>query len=99
MPSLTDPIRQDPEAVWPQLRDRLCADPPEEADAVELMNAFEELLYSHADQFIQRIEALADECPSARGYLQEAYVGGVAASDALDRFDALQERLNREARA
>jgi hypothetical protein len=50
-------------------------------------------MFSHAEQFIDRMERLADECPKARQTIAYAHVGGLASSPALERFWSLRERL------
>lgn len=85
-------IRLDPEAGWDDLRARLCESGGRD-DELFLMDLVEDLMFSHADRFIDRIERLAEECPEARQTIAYAYVGGLASSPALERFWSLQERL------
>ena len=47
----------------------------------------------HAEAFIERIESLAAECPAAHQRIAGAYIGGVAATAALERFWSLQDEL------
>lgn len=84
-------MRLDPEAGWPDLRARLCQRGPR--DELFLFDLVEDLISSHADQFIARIEELADECPLARQVIAHAHVGGLASSAGLERFWELQQRL------
>ena len=84
-------MRLDPETGWPDLRARLCQRGPR--DELLLLDLVEDLMFSHADQFIDRIEQAADECPQARQVIAHAHVGGLAATPALERFWDLQQRL------
>lgn len=81
-------VLSDPEAVWPELRVYLC-----EALAYESVDLIEDLMFWHSDTFIDRLEALVDECPSVAERVAVAYVGGVAGAG-VERFHALQERLS-----
>ena len=87
-------IRLDPESVWDEVRAQLCAPPPR--DEMFLDDIVEDLLYAHADAFIDRIEQLAAECPEAQWPLVRAHIGGIASSPALERFWDLQARLERD---
>lgn len=84
-------IRLDPEAGWDALRARLCESGVR--DELFLMDLVEDLMFSHADRFIDRLERLAEECPQAREAIAFAHVGGVASTAALERFWSLQARL------
>lgn len=84
-------VRTDPEAVWEDVRARLCAPPPR--DELFLVDLVEDLMYNDPDAFIDRVEAVLAECQHARGPVEEAYVGGTASTPGLERFWALQERL------
>lgn len=84
-------IRSDPEAGWDELRTRLCESGVR--DEMFLMDLVEDLMFWHADQFIDRLERLAEECPQARQSIEHAHVGGLASTPALERFWSLQERL------
>ena len=84
-------IRLDPEAGWDALRARLCESGLR--DELFLGGLVEDLVYSNADQFIDRLERLAEECPPARETIAFAHVGGVASTPALERFWSLQGRL------
>lgn len=84
-------VREDPETAWPDVRARLCAAPPR--DELFLDDLVEDLMFNDPDRFIDRIEALAVECPPARGPIARAYIGGRASSPGLERFWTLQERL------
>jgi len=84
-------IRLDPEAGWEDLRAGLCGQGP--WDQAFLMDLVEDLMFSHAEKFIDRLERLAEDCPEARQTIAYAHVGGLASSPALERFWSLQERL------
>jgi len=84
-------VRVDPEAAWPELRDRLCAAPSR--DDLLLDDLVEDLMFHDPDRFIDRIEAIVAECPNAREPVARAHIGGRASSPGLERFWALQERL------
>jgi hypothetical protein len=84
-------IRLYPEAGWGELRAGLCGQGPWDQDF--LMDLVEDLMFSHAEQFIDRLERLAEDCPEARETIAHAYVGGLASTPALERFWSLQERL------
>lgn len=86
--------RLDPESIWDELRSRLCAPPPR--DELFLVGIVEDLLYGHADAFIDRLEQLAAECQEAQRSLAAAHIGGIASRPALERFWNLQDRLERE---
>lgn len=87
-------IRLDPESVWDEVRAQLCAPPPR--DELFLEDIVEDLLYAHADAFIDRLEQLAADCPEAQRTLAAAHIGGIASSPALERFWNLQDRLERD---
>jgi hypothetical protein len=87
-------IRLDPESVWDEVRAQLCAPPPR--DELFLEDIVEDLLYAHADAFIDRLEQLAANCPEAQRVLAAAHIGGIASSPALERFWDLQDRLERD---
>lgn len=84
-------IRLAPESVWPEVRARLCGSPPRDDEF--LVDLVEDLMYRYADEFIDRLEEVADECPASHEPLASAYLGGVAATDAAERFWRLQDRL------
>ena len=88
---LHEAVRTYPESVWNDLRAFLCA-PTNNPQATSRVDLVEDLMFWHADAFVDRLEALLEECPSARETVAAAYVGGVAA-EGVDRFHALQERL------
>jgi hypothetical protein len=83
-------VRLDPESVWDDLKDYLCslAD-PDQGWADDLI---EDLMFWHADAFIERLETLVAECPRLVPTVEWAVVEGVA-GDGVDRFHALQARL------
>ena len=84
-------IRLDPDAGWDELRTRLCERGAR--DEAFLTDLVEDLMFRHADQFIDRLERLAEECPQARETIALAHVGGVASTAAFERFWSLQDRL------
>lgn len=88
-----DAVRLDPESVWDRLRVFLCS--PEAPD-IERIDLVEDLMFWHADAFIDRLEALIAECPGIESHVVSAYVGGLAIGPGLDRFYALQDRLGLE---
>ncbi len=94
--AIHDAVSDDPESVWDRLCQYLCRGlPPDELGERELLNKtdlVEDLMHRHADEFIERLEALADECASAREAIATAHVGGTQVTPALERFYALQER-------
>lgn len=83
-------VRLDPESVWPDLRALLC-DPSDPFDYFRV-DLVEDLIHQHAEAFIDRVEALVEECEPAAITVAWASVGG-AAGAGIDRFDALQQRL------
>jgi hypothetical protein len=84
-------IRLDPEAGWDELSARMCAPGPR--DEPFLTDLLEDLVFWHAERFIDRLERLVEECPESREIVAHAHVGGVASSRALERFWSLRERL------
>jgi hypothetical protein len=88
-------VRLDPESVWLDLRTILCsAEDPFDLAVVDLV---EDLIFWHADAFIERVERLVEECPGVRLTVAWAHVGGVA-GPGIDRFHVLHERLVEEAK-
>lgn len=90
--ALHEAVRLDPESVWDTLRAFLCS----RAAHDERLDLIEDLMFWHPDAFIDRIEALADDCPRSWGALAEAEVGGRTETPGLTRFYALQHRLGRQ---
>jgi hypothetical protein len=86
-------LREDPESVWPELRRLWCEDDPPSEDYLFRMALLEDLLDLHVERFIDRLEELGNGCPQAALYLADAHTGDLAPSPAMDRFDALQRRL------
>ena len=84
-------IRLDPEAVWADVRAMLC-DSARRDDGF-LTDLVEDLMYRYPDEFIDRLEEVADEFPASHEPLASAELGGVAATDAAERFWRLQDRL------
>jgi len=76
-------VRLDPESVWERLSAYLCTSATgssateEYLDRVDLI---EDLMFWHADAFIDRIQALAETCPDLQDDVAAAYVGGLAGS-------------------
>ena len=81
--------REDPESIWDELRRVLCAptDPDNQAFWADIL---EDVVFRHEDQFIERLEALARECPGSRPWL-----AGIT-EQVGERFAALQWQLQRE---
>ena len=97
-------VWDDPESVWDRIRDYLCR-PSVVGDRLSRaaqddwhtrIDLIEDLMFHHSDAFIDRLEALADECPGTREVIAQAYVDGRAPDTGLERFWALQERLRPE---
>jgi hypothetical protein len=88
-------VRLDPESVWDAVRDMLRESPPR--NELFLAGLVEDLMYSHAEGFIDRIEAVAEESANAGEIVVMAYVGGIAPSPAHERFWSLQDRLQPDA--
>jgi len=90
-------VRFEPESVWAELEEYLCAGTWRSAhfDAQDLV---EDLMFWHADAFFDRVESLVSRCPSAREVVAWAHVGGVA-GDGVDRFHRLQDRLRADLEA
>jgi hypothetical protein len=87
-------IRLAPESVWAEVRERLCAARPRDDEF--LVDLIEDLMYRWADEYIDRLEEVADECQASHEPLASAHLGGVAATDAAERFWELQDRLQRQ---
>jgi hypothetical protein len=84
---LHEGVLRDPEGVWQELRAYLCG--PTDDRSVDLI---EDLMFWHAAAFVERVEALVEECPSVAETVASAYVGGTAA-EGVDQFHALQDRI------
>jgi hypothetical protein len=85
--------REDPEWIWGLLRDALCV-PRRSGDREAFwQDILEDLVFRHEDQFIERLEALARDCPDAREPL------AMVAEQGGERFARLQEELWRELNA
>jgi hypothetical protein len=94
-------VQENPESIWERIHEYMCQ-PAKTTDAesgeaqeqhLTRVDLIEDLMFWHSDAFIDRIEALGDECPGTREAIVDAYVGGRAPTNGLDRFWALQERL------
>lgn len=92
--AIHDLVIQDPEAVWDRVRRFLCEEQPERQ--LERVDLVEDLMFWHSDAFIDRVEALAEECPGVRDLVGEAHVGGTAETPGLTRFYDLQDRVRGE---
>lgn len=90
--AIHEAVRLDPESVWDRLRVFLCS--PEDPD-IERVDLVEDLMFWHADAFIDRLEALVADCPATEAHVVLAHVGGLAVSPGLQRFYALQDRVGR----
>lgn len=90
---------EDPESVWPELVALFTT--PAATSERELLasNLLEDLIFWHAETYIDRIEALAAASAVMRDRLAAAVVGGIAPSPALERFWKLQESIQRDAGA
>jgi len=88
--AIHDAVIADPESVWDRARVFLCG--PADAD-MERIDIVEDLMWWHSDAFIDRLEALVEECPEARHHVEQAHVGGVGVGQGLERFYDLQARL------
>ena len=84
-------VRFEPESVWAELEEYLCAGSWRSA-SLEAQDLVEDLMFWHADAFFDRVESLVTRCPSTREVVAWAHVGGVA-GDGVDRFHRLQDRL------
>ena len=94
---IRDVVRVDPESVWDRLSRLLCASPGgpwDDAEYLSRVDLIEELMFWHADAFIERLETLVEACPQLRMDVSAAYVGGVAVGPGLERFYALQESIS-----
>ena len=90
-------VRFEPESVWAELEEYLCAGTWRSAD-LDAQDLVEDLMFWHADAFVDRVESLVSRCPSAREVVAYAHVGGVA-GDGVDRFHGLQDRLRADLEA
>ncbi len=90
--AIHDLVITDPESVWDRLRAFLCSYRRErDGEGVDLI---EDLMFWHPDDFIDRLEVLVNECPGVAALVAEAHVGGVGVTPGLERFYAVQDRLN-----
>ncbi len=89
-------VRLDPESVWDRLRQFLCASGAHEQGATyadERVDLIADLMFWHADAFIDRLERLVEECPDLGLDVATIHVGGVTLTPGLERFYLLQESL------
>lgn len=89
-------VRLDPESVWADLRTYLCS--VASGSDLDAQDLIEDLMFWHAEPFVDRLATLAEECPSVRVLIAFAHVGGID-NAGVRRFDALQARLSRELEA
>jgi hypothetical protein len=97
--AIHDDVRANPEDVWDRLARLLCASatgPAKDADFLARTDLIEDLMFFHADAFIDRLETLLQECPELRADVVMAHVGGVGVGPGLRRFYAIQDALSRE---
>lgn len=83
-------VRLDPETVWDELKAYLCM-VSHSSDGWDI-DLVEDLMFWHADAFVDRLETLVDECPQVGKTVVWATVEGTAAAG-VDRFHVLQERV------
>ncbi len=89
-------VRRDPGSVWDRLRQFLCPSGAHDQGAAyadERVDLIADLMFWHADAFIDRLERLVEECPDLELNVATTYVGGVPASPGPERFYLLQESL------
>jgi hypothetical protein len=82
----------DPEEAWIAVLDYLSRNGLNHERWAEVATLTEDLIYVHADLYIDRIEREAISNTPFRSAVMQAYIGGIV-GPAVDRFLALQERL------
>ena len=95
-------VRLIPEHVWDRLAAFLCtsaAGASRDDEQLSRVDLIEDLMFWHADAFIDRLERLVETCPQIRMDVALAHVGGVAVGPGLERFYALQDVLSDELEA
>ncbi len=92
--AIHDAVRLDPETVWPRVRALLGTSRRGRDANYENQDLIEDLMFWHADAFIDRFEALVAESPHLEDDIAIAHVGGVAVGPGLERFYALQDRIS-----
>jgi len=83
----------DPETAWPQVLEYVCREATNHARWAEVATLVEDLIYLHADRFIDRIEAEAASNQQFRLALSMAYIGGIGGA-AVERFLNLQASVS-----
>ena len=83
-------VREDPESVWLDVRARMCGD--EVADPVFIDDLLDDLLFFHADAFVDRVLEAARDCRPAMHAVVWVHIGGVAGAS-LDRFEVERRRM------
>jgi hypothetical protein len=81
----------DPEAAWPQVLEYVSREATTHAAEVTML--VEDLIYLHADRFIDRMEAEVATNHQFRLAVSGAYIGGVVGAG-IDRFLALQQAIS-----
>ena len=85
----------DPETAWPQVLEYVCREATNHT--AEVATLVEDLIFLHADRFIDRIEAEAANNQQFRVALSKAYIGGICGA-AVERFLTLQASVSDAAR-
>ena len=95
-------VRSDPEEVWDRLAQLLCASargPAKDAESLQRTDLIEDLMFHHADAFVERLDTLLKQCPALKSDVVKAHVGGVAIGVGLQRFYGMQDTLSTELEA
>ncbi len=88
-------VRLDPESGWDELRKMLCRRMWRRRDLDLRTDLVSDLMFWHADAFIDRVEELAAECRHARDIIAMSHVGGRRETPGLTRYWALQQSLQK----
>lgn len=94
-----DAVKANPEEVWERLARLLCASatgPAKDAEFMTRTDLIEDLMFFHADAFVDRLETLVEACSALRSDVVMAHVGGVGVGPGLRRFYAIQDSLSKE---
>jgi hypothetical protein len=83
-------VKTDPEQAWP----RVLAFVREHPELAVSQDLIEDFVYEHDLQFIARLEAAAFADRIVGSLVEQAYVGGMA-TEGVEQFHLLQERLRR----
>ena len=86
----------DPEEAWVAVLDYVSRNALNDKKWAEVSILTEDLVYEHADLYIDRIEREAMTNAPFRSAVTQAYIGGIF-GPAIDRFLALQEGLRKGA--